>query len=155
MVDAILSARPRGAAVILMMGAHVIKQGLSRYVTDLIRRGFVTLVATNGACAVHDWELAVLGATSESVSKYIKEGKFGLWKESAEINDMVAAGDRDGLGFGEAVGKAISESNVQHKDISIFAAACGVASSHRARVSVGYERIHEHPNYDGAATGYP
>lgn len=91
LAKSVAEARRRGAAVILLMGAHVIKQGLSRYVIDLIRRGWVSAVATNGACAIHDFELARIGATTESVARYISEGQFGLWKDTGELNDIVAA----------------------------------------------------------------
>ncbi len=165
---AMRQAKARGASIILMMGAHVIKQGLSRYVIDLIRRGYISVVAMNGACAVHDFELATAGATSESVAKYIAQGQFGLWSDTGQINDIVSAGAADGLGFGEALGKALCEEGCRghlarergqdtlatpHKDLSIFAAAyeCGVPAT--VHVGIGYDIIHEHPNFDGAAAG--
>jgi hypothetical protein len=153
LAGAILQARRNGSAVIMLMGAHVIKQGLSRYVIDWLRRGWLTAVATNGACAIHDYELARIGATSESVARYIATGQFGLWKESAEINDIVTAGNRDGLGFGEALGKAIAEGNMPHRDVSIYAAAWRAGVPATVHVGVGYDIIHEHPNFDAAATG--
>ena len=153
LADALAAAGRRRSAVILLMGAHVIKQGLSRYVIDFIRRGWVSVVAMNGACAIHDYELARIGASTESVARYISEGQFGLWKESGEINDIVAAGSADGLGFGEALGKAIRESDLPHKDISIFAAAYEAGVPATVHVGVGYDIIHEHPNFDGAAAG--
>jgi hypothetical protein len=136
-----------------MMGAHVIKQGLSRYVIDLIRRGLVSVVATNGACAIHDYELARIGATSESVARYIADGQFGLWRETAEVNDIVNRGAAEGLGFGEALGRDVSRSDLPHKDVSIFAAAyeCGVPAT--VHVGIGYDILHEHPNFDAAAAG--
>jgi len=151
--DAVAAARKRGAAVILLMGAHVIKQGLSRYVIDLIRRGLVSVVGMNGACSVHDYELASIGATSEPVGKYIREGQFGLWKESSQVNDIVAAGNAEGLGYGEALGKAVSAGSLPHKDISIFAAAYEAGVPATVHVSVGYDILAEHPNFDGAAIG--
>ena len=90
-----------------MMGAHVIKVGLSRYVIDLMERGIVTHVACNGACAIHDYELARVGATTESVARYITEGQFGLWAETGEINDVARAAAAQGLGLGGAVGREI------------------------------------------------
>ena len=110
-------------------------------------------LATNGACAIHDYELARVGATSESVSRYIAEGQFGLWTESAEINDIVTAGDRQGLGFGEAVGKAIAEGPLPHKDVSIYAAAYQAGIPATVHLGIGYDIIHEHPNFDAAASG--
>ena len=151
--EAILTARKKKASVVLLMGAHVIKQGLSRYVIDLLRRGLVSVVATNGACAIHDYELARIGATSESVATYIRAGQFGLWKESAEINDIVAAGAREGLGFGESLGRHVASGALPHKDVSIFGAAyeCGIPAT--VHIGVGYDIVHEHPNFNPAAAG--
>jgi hypothetical protein len=105
--ERIVHARQIGAPVILLMGAHVIKTGLSRFVIDLMTRGLVTLVGMNGAGPIHDYELALIGATTESVARYIQEGQFGLWQETGEINAIVADGVADGLGYGEAVGQRI------------------------------------------------
>lgn len=151
--EAIAQARARGAAVVMLMGAHVIKQGLSRYLIDFLRRGWLTALATQGACAIHDYELARIGATSESVARYIAEGQFGLWKETAEINDIVTAGARKGLGFGEALGAAIAAGDLPHKDVSIYAAAYQAGVPATVHVGVGYDIIHEHPNFDAAAAG--
>ena len=151
--DAMAAARRCGAAIILLMGAHVIKQGLSRYVIDLVRRGWLSAVAMNGACAIHDYELSRIGATTESVARYIAEGQFGLWTETGDLNDIVRAGDRDGLGFGEALGRHLAGGNCPHKDVSIFAAAyeCGVPAT--VHIGIGYDIVHEHPNFDAAAAG--
>jgi hypothetical protein len=151
--EAIVAARKRQAAVVLLMGAHVVKQGLSRQVIDLIRRGCISVVAANGACAIHDYELARIGATSESVARYIMEGQFGLWRESAEINDIVSAGNKEGLGFGESLGRHVAASPLPHKDVSIFAAAYDAGVPATVHVGVGYDIIHEHPNFDPAAAG--
>ena len=152
--DAVAEAVRRGSAVVLLMGAHVIKQGLSRYVIDLIRRGWVSVVATNGACAIHDFELARIGATTESVARYISEGQFGLWRETGELNDIVRRGHAEGLGFGEALGAHVAAAeDCPHKDASLFAAAyeCGVPAT--VHIGVGYDIVHEHPSFDPAAAG--
>jgi len=153
LAERIVRARQAGSAVVMMIGAHVIKQGLSRYVIDFIRRGWVSAVATNGACAIHDYELARVGATSESVTRYIASGQFGLWKEPAEINDIVAAGDRKGVGFGEALGKAVADSDMPHKGTSIYAAAYAAGVPATVHIGVGYDITHEHANFDPAAAG--
>ena len=153
LADAIISAGKCNASVVLLMGAHVIKQGLSKYVIDLIRKGWVSAVAMNGACAIHDYELAKIGATTESVAKYICKGQFGLWSQTGQLNDIVNEGDEQGLGFGQAVGKAISTGDFPHKDISIFASAYEAGIPATVHVGIGYDIIHEHPNFDGAATG--
>lgn len=149
----VIRARQDGRPVILMMGAHVIKVGLSRFVIDLIERGIVTHLGANGACAIHDYELALIGATTESVARYIQEGQFGLWQETGQINDIVRTGVQVGLGFGEAVGKAIAEGNYPHKAVSILAAGYRLHVPITVHVGIGYDIIHEHPNCDGAALG--
>ncbi|MGB2823899.1 MAG: hypothetical protein WBF17_23165 [Phycisphaerae bacterium] len=152
LADAMAAARARLAPVVLLMGAHVIKQGLSRYVIDMIRRGWLSVVAMNGACAIHDYELARIGATTESVARYIVEGRFGLWAETGELNDIVRAGNAEGLGFGEAVGAHIAAAdNCPHRDVSIFAAAYGCGVPATVHIGVGYDIVHEHPNFDPAA----
>jgi hypothetical protein len=151
----VVEARAHGRPVILMIGAHVIKVGLSRFVIDLLERGILTHVATNGACAIHDYELARVGATTESVARYITEGQFGLWQETGEINDLVQAGAAKGLGLGEALGKAIEEGGARypHRDVSIFAAGYRLRVPVTVHVGIGYDIIHEHPNCDGATLG--
>ena len=152
-VDRIAAARENGRAVILTMGAHVIKVGLSRFVIDLMERGFITHVAGNGACAIHDYELALVGATTESVAHYIRDGQFGLWHETGALNDVAVTAAETDIGFGEAVGKEILGGDFPHKDISIYAAGVRLDIPVTAHVSLGYDIVHEHPNCDGAAIG--
>ena len=121
--EAIREAQARGAARILMMGAHVIKMGASRVVIDLLDRGVFTHVAMNGACAIHDYELARIGATTESVARYIREGQFGLWQETGLLNDWIHEAAELGLGLGENIGRRILESGYPHTEVSILAAA--------------------------------
>ena len=135
------------------MGAHVIKNGLSRYVIDLMERGIITLVAVNGAGAIHDFEMASIGATSESVARYIREGQFGLWRETGRLNDIAVAAAEEGIGFGEAVGRTIWEEGLRYRDVSVFAAGYRLGIPVTVHVSLGYDIIHEHPNCDGAALG--
>jgi hypothetical protein len=142
-----------GDQVILMMGAHVIKRGLSRFVIDLIERGMITHVGMNGAGPIHDFELALIGATTESVARYIQEGQFGLWEESGRLNEAIQQGARDGLGLGEAVGRMIEEERFPHRDVSILAVGHRLQVPVTAHVGIGYDIIHEHPNCDGAALG--
>ncbi|MGO8786619.1 MAG: hypothetical protein ACLQVL_04450 [Terriglobia bacterium] len=149
----LIAARNRGAARILMMGAHVIKSGASRYVIDLIERGYFTHVAMNGAGAIHDYELARIGASTESVARYIRSGEFGLWRETGDLNDIIHEAAEISLGLGENVGRRIEESNFPHKDISIFAAAYRCSVPATVHVGIGYDIIHEHPNCDGRALG--
>ncbi len=139
--------------VILMMGAHVIKCGLSRFVIDLVERGIITHIGMNGAGSIHDFELALIGATTESVAHYIREGQFGLWEETGRINEAIKQGVRDGLGMGETVGRMIEEERFPHREVSILAAGYRLQVPVTVHVGIGYDIIHEHPNCDGAALG--
>lgn len=150
---AIIAARDGGHPVIWMMGAHVIKQGLSRFVVDLLRRGFITQISMNGACTIHDYELALIGATTESVAHYIKEGQFGLWIETGQLNEIAAEAAAEGLGLGEAVGRFIHRLRPPHADISILATAYELGIPATVHLGIGYDITHEHPNCDGAALG--
>src|SRR5579885_1189924 len=149
----IVEARRRGAARILMLGAHVLKVGVSLHLIDLIERGWLTHLAFNGAGAIHDYELARIGASTESVARYIQTGEFGLWRETGCLNEVIREAAEMDLGLGENVGRSIAESDFPHKDVSVFAAAyrCGVPAT--VHVGIGYDIIHEHPNCDGAALG--
>jgi hypothetical protein len=149
----IIEARKSGSAVILIMGAHVLRSGVQRYLIDLMEKGYITLLATNGAGIIHDYEMALIGATTESVARYVSEGQFGLWEETGRINDIVSDGWRAGLALGQAVGKAIEEAGLPNRDISLFAAGHRLEIPVTAHVGIGYDIVHEHPNCDGAAWG--
>ncbi len=149
----LVEARQRGAARILMMGAHVLRAGVSRYLIDLMERGLLSHVAMNGAGPIHDWEFALVGATTESVARYIQSGEFGLWEETGRMNDAIRAGARDSIGLGEALGRAILDGPFPHKDVSVLAAGARLGVPITVHVGVGHDIIHEHPNCDGAALG--
>jgi len=152
LADRIAAARRNDREVIALMGAHVIKQGLSRFVIDLMRRDLITCLGMNGAGVVHDYELALIGATTESVARYIRTGEFGLWRETGEINDIVnESGTKRGLAA--SVGKAIVQRDLPHRDISLLAAADELGVDATAHIGLGYDIIHQHPNFDGAAAG--
>ncbi len=145
---------PGGASArILMMGAHVIKSGVSRQVIDLLGRGAFTHVAMNGAGAIHDFELARIGATTESVARYIRTGEFGLWDDTGILNDWAVDAARRGLGLGENFGRRILEESFPHRDVSILAAAYELGIPATLHVGIGYDITHEHPNCDGASYG--
>jgi len=129
--------------------------GASRHIIDLLERGFITHIALNGACAIHDYELARIGATTESVARYIREGQFGLWQETGLLNDWIREAAELGLGLGENVGKRILESGYAHTDVSILAAAYRLSIPATVHVGIGYDIIHEHPNCDGGALARP
>ena len=151
--ERIVRARERGAARILMMGAHVQRAGVNRQIVDLAERGFIDHIAMNGAGVIHDYELARIGATTESVARYIAAGEFGLWRETGELNDWVREAAESGLGLGENAGRRIAESGYPYKELSVLAAAyrCNVPVT--VHVGIGYDILHEHPNCDGAAFG--
>jgi hypothetical protein len=151
--QALVEARRRGAARILVMGAHVLRAGTVRYLIDLMQRGLLTHLALNGAGPIHDWEFALIGASTESVARYIQTGEFGLWTETGRMNDAIIAADRAGLGLGEGLGRAILDGNFPHKDISLLGAAVRLGVPLTVHVGIGQDIIHEHPGCDGAALG--
>ncbi len=147
------TAKQKGAARILMMGAHVLRAGVNRHLIDLLQRGFIDHIAMNGAGAIHDYELARFGATTESVDRYIRSGEFGLWRETGELNDWIREAAAMQLGLGENVGRRIAESDYPHRDLSVFAAGWRAGVPITVHAGIGYDIIHEHPNCDGAALG--
>ena len=148
-------AKKLNRSIILMMGGHVIRSGVQHYLIDLMKRGYIGCLAVNGSGIIHDFEFSLIGATTESVARYIKNGKFGLWKETGKLNDIInqAYVDDPTTGMGEAVGRAIYEGDYPHKDISLFAVGYQLKIPLTVHVGIGYDIIHEHPNCDGAATG--
>src|SRR3972149_3308884 len=152
--DNIKNAKKGGKSVIMMLGGHVIRSGVQRYIIDMMEQGYITCLAMNGSGVIHDFELALIGATTESVARYIREGQFGLWKETGQINDIVNQAYRTGkVGMGEAIGKAICEGNFPHKETSLLAACYRLNVPATVHIGIGYDIIHEHPNFDGAAAG--
>jgi hypothetical protein len=147
------AARENGAARILMMGAHVLRAGVNRHIIDLLERGFIDHIAVNGAGAIHDYELARIGATTESVARYIRSGEFGLWQETGELNEVIREAAALELGLGENVGRHIERSDYPYRDLSVFAAAYRAGVPVTVHVGIGYDILHEHPNCDGAALG--
>ena len=155
----IVQAHRRGKQVIWMMGAHVMRRGNSQYIIDLMERGILTHLATNGAGAIHDFELALIGATLEDVERYIWDGKFGHWEETGRyLNDAITRGYHDKIGFGEAIGRLIQngECGVQfpYRAISMFAAAYRLDVPMTVHKGIGYDIIDQHPAADYAAMGY-
>jgi hypothetical protein len=149
----IVAAKERGASVIFMCGGHVIRAGVARHLIDLMERGFLTHLAFNGSGPIHDWELALIGATCESVPKYIRSGEFGLWTDTGRMNDVIAEGYAAGLGYGEALGKTILEEKFPNRDLSVVAQAYRLGVPVTVHIGIGYDILHEHPNCDGAALG--
>ena len=153
LAERLVAARSAVAARTMMLGAHLIRAGVNRHVIDLMQHGFIDHIAMNGAGAIHDYELARIGATTESVARYIRSGEFGLWRETGELNDWVQEAADLELGLGENVGRRILESGYPHRDLSILAAAHRLSIPATVHVGIGYDIAHEHPNCDGAAYG--
>ena len=151
----IILAKKNGGATIVMMGAHVIRDGVQKYLADLMARGYISCMAMNGACMIHDFEFALVGATTESVAHYIKSGQFGFWKETGILNDIInrAYYQDQHAGMGRAVGEAIATSDFPHKGLSLLAAGIRLEVPITVHVAIGQDIIHQHPNCDGAATG--
>jgi hypothetical protein len=149
----LVTAKGSGAARILMMGAHLLRAGVNRQIVDLLQRGIIDHIAMNGAGAIHDYELARIGATTESVARYVSTGEFGLWNETGVLNDWIREAAAEQLGLGENVGRRIAASDFPHRDLSVLAAAWRLSIPVTIHVGIGYDILHEHPTCDGAALG--
>lgn len=140
-------------ACVLAMGAHVIRRGVGPLLVRMMEHGWLHHVAMNGAGPIHEWELARIGATTESVARYVDSGQFGLWRETGELNDVIKRAANEGLGLGEAVGREIARSRFPFRGSSVLARAWETGVPATVHVGIGYDIIHEHPNCDGAAVG--
>ncbi len=151
---AIVEARARGKGVLLAMGAHVIKVGLSSIVIDLLREGWITAVATNGAGMVHDFEIAWAGHTSEQVEESLGTGEFGMAEETGKIlNKMAKEGVERGQGLGEAVGRGILKHSAPFAGQSILACCVSLESPATVHVAIGTDVNHIHPEAEGSFLG--
>ena len=149
-----VKARKNGRQVLLGMGAHPIKVGLSPVLIDLLQRGLITGVAMNGAGIIHDAEVAMVGRTSEDVDEVLGCGRFGMARETAEfLNGAIAWGAKEGLGLGQAVGRRLLESDFPHRDLSLVAAAAALEVPLTVHVAVGTDIIHLHPSVAPEALG--
>jgi hypothetical protein len=153
-VKTIVRARLNRRPVVLGMGAHPIKVGLSPVIINLMQRGIITSVATNGACIVHDFEASLIGHTSEDVGKELCKGKFGMAKETARsLNAAIKAGVKKGHGIGRAVGEFIYKGRFPYKGFSIFSEGYKQGLPVSVHVAIGTDIIHMHPEADGSAIG--
>ena len=153
-VDGFVTAHQRKRAVMVAMGAHVIKCGLSPVLVDMVQRGWLTSLILNGAGVIHDLEVALIGETSEDVAHGIDAGDFGMVEETPRlVNEALRTHDAARHGMGAAVGKAIAEGPYPYKAHSVLAAAhtCGVPVT--VHVAIGADTIHMHPSTDGALLG--
>lgn len=148
------TARSRERAIVWGLGAHVIKVGLSPLVVELLDAGYVSGLALNGAGIIHDFELAMVGQTSEEVADGLGEGKFGMAEETgALLNEATRAGASNGIGLGEAVGALLDETNPPYKETSLLWNAYRLAVPVTVHVAVGTDIIHMHRQASGAAIG--
>lgn len=153
-VDQVVEARRQGRMVGVQLGAHVLKVGLSPLVIDLMRRGLITHVATNGASAIHDWETAYQGATSEDVAENLPNGSFGFWRETLDALNGAAKRAQDrGEGLGEAIGRTILEGELPYRHLSVFSEAARLDIPATVHVAFGCDITHMDPDLDGAALG--
>jgi len=154
-VRAISDAARRARGVVVMLGGHVVKTGLAPVLVELMRRGVVTHVAMNGSAAIHDYEVARFGATSEDVAVGLRDGTFGMADETGrEMNEAFVAGMRDGIGMGECLGRALEQQPVlANAELSLLLAARRLRIPLTVHAALGAEIIHQHPAASGAAIG--
>ena len=154
LVDDIVAAYQNEKPVIVMMGGHVIKCGLSPLLIALAKRGVITGFAFNGASSIHDFEIALIGETSEDVSAYLQTGKFGMWEETGQLmNTAIQHAADTGIGMGEAFGKQLIEMEAPYNAYSLLAAGIQHDVPITVHVAIGTDIIHQHPSADGAAIG--
>ncbi len=153
-VQSLVDAFQEERMAVLAMGAHPVKLGLSPIIISLIERGIFKAVAMNGACIIHDVEVAMAGQTSEDVAEELDQGTFGIARETAEfINGAIKEGVMRGLGLGESLGRKILDTNLPHAGLSIMAAGSRLGIPITVHVAIGTDVIHMHPSTDGAAVG--
>ena len=153
-VSAIRAAREHDRGIIWGFGAHVIKTGLGPILIDLMERGFVSALATNGAGIIHDFELALGGGTSEDVDEALGPGRFGMAQETGELlNAAINEGVAQGLGLGQSVARRLRELKPAHERLSVVAAAERLQIPITVHVAIGTDIIHMHARASGAALG--
>jgi len=154
-VDRVAAARATGRAIVWGLGGHVIKCGLAPVLIDLMNRGYATAFALNGAAAIHDFEIALAGHTSEDVEAVLPDGRFGSAEETGrEMNRAIAGGDREGLGMGESLGRWLELLDTrQHGSASLLLQAYRQATPVTVHVAIGTDTPHTHPAADAAAIG--
>ncbi len=146
--------RKHKKAIIFGLGAHVIKVGLNPILIDLMKRGWITGLALNGAGIIHDFEIALCGRTSEDVPSQLKQGRFGMAQETGELlNKAIQTGARMDLGLGEAVGQLIARSSFPYKKYSLLGSAWRLGIPATVHVALGTDTIHFHPQASGEALG--
>jgi hypothetical protein len=152
--DHVVRAHADGRTVAVAIGGHVIKTGCAPYLIDLIERGVITAVAMNGSAAIHDFELAVAGKTSEDVGAQLHAGNFGMARETADAFAVASQrGSQNERGLGAALGEYIAEQNAPYADVSLVHAAFRAGIPCTVHVALGTDIVHMHPHVSGAALG--
>ena len=150
----IRDAKQKGRAVIAGLGGHVIKTGLAPILIDLTQRGYLTAFAMNGSAMIHDFEIALVGATSEDVDATLGSGGFGMAEETGRtINEAVAAGAKDNIGMGEAIGRQLQRMSPEYAAQSLLQASYEAGVPVTVHVAIGTDIVHIHPSADGASIG--
>jgi hypothetical protein len=153
-VDATVTAVRNQRPVVVMMGAHTIKCGLNPIFIDLIQRGILSAIAFNGAGAIHDFEFAYIGETSEDVQRGLDDGSFGMIDETGRLmNQAFAAGVKQGLGAGRALGEAIVTGQFRNRELSILHQSVVSKIPATVHIAIGTDIIHQHPTADGSVLG--
>ncbi|MGE5174776.1 MAG: hypothetical protein ACM3JJ_00260 [Hyphomicrobiales bacterium] len=154
LLEAWILARTGGRPVAAMMGGHVVKTGVQRPLLSLLDAGAFTVLAMNGAAAIHDFEIALFGNTSEPVEETLMTGQFGLVEETPVLfNQAVNEGAKEGLGMGESLGRFLLDADAPHASVSLLAQAAARGVPLTVHVAIGTDTVHQHPSFDGAATG--
>ena len=154
LVDKIIAAHERKKPVIVMMGGHVIKCGLSPLLISLAKQGIITAFVFNGASSIHDFEIALIGETSEDVSLYLQNGHFGMWEETGNLmNAAIQKAADSKIGMGEALGNSLIELNAPYNAFSLLASCVELNIPITVHVAIGTDIIHQHPSANGAAIG--
>jgi hypothetical protein len=141
------------STILLMMGAHVIKVGISPLIINAMKKGWITHLALNGACVIHDVEIALWGITSEDVAEGIEDGSFGMAKESTEFINLAVKNGQGSLGYGESVASALEKSDGPYLEYSLLYNALKLNIPFTVHSALGTEIIHQHPSVNGAAVG--
>jgi hypothetical protein len=155
LVSSIVQARKGGRPVVVMMGAHVIKVGLAPILIDLMERGVITALAMNSAASIHDAESALFGVTSEDVAENMRDGSFGMWRETGEfINTTLTRSYQSSpCGYGEALGSAMIAADAPHASYSLLCAGVRLDIPVTVHAAIGTDIVHQQPSMDGAAAG--
>ncbi|MCP4751716.1 MAG: hypothetical protein GY866_12540 [Proteobacteria bacterium] len=154
LAEAVVEAKRKKGIVVVMLGGAVIKVGCSLLLIDLMKKGFIDHIAVNGAVSIHDFEVALIGETSEDVERGLEDGRFGMVEETGKLlNEAIREGHHRKMGYGQAVGHKIKKMELPYQDFSLFYHGVRLNIPITVHVAIGGDIIHQHPICDGAALG--